>query len=188
MLEFKSAARRGTESRARFGASLRMRSSRMASRPSQPPDAGRDHYNHDSADQLTAIEAQLGDRPLLGLLPWHPLEVSELERWTTPRCEGEHLKRLLACTILLRNVGYVPDPSETFFVQESASTLLRLADSAIALEQPRTRKDEASAQTQSVRRCLAHRTSLLALGSWQTAPSGISPVRIFLHISTRCAR
>jgi hypothetical protein len=103
-------------------------------------EIAKNDYGDDFAEHLAAIEAQLGNRPPLGLLPWHPLEVLELERWTRPDCVREHLKRLLACSILLRNVGYIPDRSETNFVQESASTLLRLTESAIALEKPRARR------------------------------------------------
>jgi hypothetical protein len=97
-------------------------------------EISRNDYEDQSAEHLAAIFAQLGAKPPLGMLPWCPLEVLELERWTTPDCEREHIKRLFACTILVRNAGYIPDGSGTDFTAQSATTLLRLADSAIALD------------------------------------------------------
>lgn len=51
-----------------------------------------------------------------------------------------HIKRLLACTILLRNGAYVNGPyrlsEEDFFLQTSAASLIRLTGSALALEIP----------------------------------------------------
>lgn len=92
----------------------------------------------DSAEHLAAIKTQLGAiKPPLGELPWCPLEVLELERWAKPESEHGHIKRLLACTILLRNAAYVADASKVDFLEGSASTLLRLACSAIALDPPR---------------------------------------------------
>lgn len=91
----------------------------------------------ESAEHLAAIKTQLAGKPILGELPWCPLEVLELERWARPESAHGHIKRLLACTILLRNAAYIPDSSEIDFVEGSASTLLRLACSAIALDPPR---------------------------------------------------
>jgi hypothetical protein len=91
-----------------------------------------------------AILKQLAPAPTLGLLPWHPLEVLELQRWSEPDQaytdhppEGSkgHLKRLFACTILLRNVAFVfrDDRNGEFFVETSAATVFRLVLSCIAL-------------------------------------------------------
>jgi hypothetical protein len=106
-------------------------------------------YGEDSAEHLSAIQTQLAPNPPLGLPPWYPCEVLELERWNQPertyrgtRPEGArgHLKRLLACLILLRNGAYLSQPSayseEDFFLQTSAATVLRFALSAIALHLP----------------------------------------------------
>ena len=92
----------------------------------------------EAAKHLAALKTQLGGtKPPLGDLPWCPLEVLELERWAKPESEQGHIKRLFACTILLRNAAYVPDPSRVDFVEASASSLLRLTCSAIALDPPR---------------------------------------------------
>ena len=85
-------------------------------------------YGEESADHLAGIQAQLTAHPPLGMLPWCPREVLELERWNDPDhpymdkppsgARG-HIKRLLACTILLRNGAYVSGPyglsDEDFF-------------------------------------------------------------------------
>jgi hypothetical protein len=106
-------------------------------------------YGEDVHEHLSGIENQLhGDQPLLGLLPWHPREVLELERWAEPDrpcAEAEptgrrgHVRRLLATTILLRNAGRIQAPEQTgeeeFFVETSVATVARLALSAVALEE-----------------------------------------------------
>jgi hypothetical protein len=102
-------------------------------------DWGRDVEIHE-----LAILKQLAPSPTIGQLPWHPLEVLELERWTEPDVahldrppEGSqgHLKRLFACTILLRNVAFVAseDWDEKFFIATSAATIIQLVRSSIAL-------------------------------------------------------
>ena len=90
----------------------------------------------EAAEHLAAIKTQLGGKPTLGELPWCPLEVLELERWARPESEHGHIKRLFACTILLRNAAYVPDASQVDFLEGSGSSLLRLTCSAIALDPP----------------------------------------------------
>ncbi len=103
----------------------------------------------ESPDHLAGIQAQLGPHPPLGLLPWYPREVLELERWQEPdkaytdrppSGERGHLKRLLACVILLRNGAYVSGryghSEEDFFLQTSAASLNQLTRSAIAIEVP----------------------------------------------------
>src|SRR5580700_338580 len=76
-------------------------------------------YGEETADHLAGIQAQLAPNPTLGLLPWCPREVLQLERWNEPDSgspdrppsdERGHLKRLLACVILLRNGAYVTGP------------------------------------------------------------------------------
>ena len=90
------------------------------------------------------VMKQLSPSPVLGLLPWHPREVFELERWTEPdEATGDipssgsagHLKRLFACTILLRNVAFVSpeDGDGEFFIAISAATVIQLVRSSIAL-------------------------------------------------------
>jgi hypothetical protein len=95
------------------------------------------------------IMRQLSPSPELGMLPWHPREVLELERWNEPE-EGDadrpptgtpgHLKRLLACVLLLRNAAFVsPEDSDgdlysgAFFIDISAATVIRLVRSSIEL-------------------------------------------------------
>jgi hypothetical protein len=106
-------------------------------------------YGQESAEHLAGIQAQLAADPPLGMLPWCPREVLELERWNDPDYPSMdkppsgargHIKRLLACTILLRNGAYVNGPyglsEEDFFLQTSAASLVRLTQSALALEIP----------------------------------------------------
>jgi hypothetical protein len=106
-------------------------------------------WGEDTAVHLAGILAQLAPHPPLGLLPWHPREVLELERWSEPdqaaqdnppSGERGHLKRLLACTILLGNAAYVSGQydlsEEDFFLQTSAASLLQLTRSAMALGIP----------------------------------------------------
>lgn len=109
-------------------------------------------FGEEVEEHLAAITNQLSNTPSLGLLPGNPREVLELQRWSEPDNvydrppEGRrgHLKRLLACTILLRNIPYIPakHPSrETawaakFFVQTSAATALKLCASALRLGEP----------------------------------------------------
>jgi hypothetical protein len=106
-------------------------------------------YGEESAEHLAGMQAQLAAHPPLGMLPLCPREVLELERWNDPDhpymdkppsgARG-HIKRLLACTILLRNGAYVRGAyglsEEDFFLQTSAASLIRLTQSALALEIP----------------------------------------------------
>jgi hypothetical protein len=101
----------------------------------------------DAAEHFKGIAAQLYQgEPQLGLIPWHPREVLELERWQEPdrayvneppSGQRGHTKRLLACAILLRNVGHLASPQrhseEEFFIETSAATLLRLTETAITI-------------------------------------------------------
>ena len=98
-------------------------------------------------EHLAGIQAQLyTPGPTLGLLPWNPREVLELERWSEPDIPTRdlpptprhgHLKRALASTILLRNAGHIADPERTseeaLFVETSVATLIRLTESALAI-------------------------------------------------------
>jgi hypothetical protein len=103
----------------------------------------------DSSKHFAAIQGLLRPNPPLGLLPWWPREVLELERWgepdkahtnQPPSGERGHLKRLFACVILLRNGAYLSGEyglsEEDFFLQTSAATLDRLTCSAIAVKAP----------------------------------------------------
>jgi|SRR5665213_1416035 len=95
------------------------------------------------------IMNQLSPSPVFGMLPWHPHEVLELERWSDPD-EGDanrppsgtpgHLKRLFACVLLLRNVAFVFSEdsdgdlySGAFFIDTSAATVIQLVRSSIEL-------------------------------------------------------
>jgi hypothetical protein len=104
-------------------------------------------YGEDGPGHLAGILAQLGPKPPLGLLPWCPREVLELGRWEDPdraytnqppSRERGHLKRLLACVILLRNGAYVSGrdalSEDDLFLQTSAASLNRFTRSAIAIE------------------------------------------------------
>jgi hypothetical protein len=98
-------------------------------------------------EHLAGIQAQFyTPEPTLGLLPWNPREVLELERWSEPNMPHAdlpptqrhgHLKRVLASTILLRNAGHIAVPESlseaAFFVETSAAALIRLTESAIAI-------------------------------------------------------
>jgi hypothetical protein len=83
------------------------------------------------------------------MLPWCPREVLELDRWNEPDLgyqgkppsgERGQLKRLLACTILLRNGAYVSTQDalfeEEFFLKTSATSLVQLTRSGLALGIP----------------------------------------------------
>ncbi len=107
-------------------------------------DWGRDIEVHEAA-----VLKQLAPKPELGLLPWHPREVLELERWEEPdewwndrppTGMTGHWRRLFACTVLLRNVAFVfPDDFDgdvytgDFFIATSAATILQLIRSSFAL-------------------------------------------------------
>ncbi len=107
-------------------------------------DWGRDIEVHEAA-----LLRQLAPEPGLGLLPWHPREVLELERWEEPDERRNdrpptgitgYRKRLFACTILLRNVAFVSRGdfdgdvyTGKFFIATSAATILQLVRSSVAL-------------------------------------------------------
>ena len=101
----------------------------------------------DAAEHFRGITTQLyhATSPL-GLIAWHPREVLQLQCWndpetaysdTPPSGQRGHAKRLVACAILLRDVGHLPDPKrrseEENFVEAAPATLLRLTESALAM-------------------------------------------------------
>ncbi len=102
-------------------------------------------YGRQISDHVSALERQLSDTPIEGLLDWCPREVLELERWNEPEMttqpatsatEYQHRKRLLACTILLQaggSIGRATNSEEEFFLETSASTLIQLTRSAFFL-------------------------------------------------------
>ena len=111
--------------------------------PAMLEEIAQNDRGEEAAEHLAGIRAQLRARAPLGVLPWNPREVLELERWSEPEKaysdrppEGlhGHWKRLLACTILLRNVGHVDATrtalDEDFFVEASAVTVIQLVRSA----------------------------------------------------------
>ncbi len=46
-------------------------------------------YGEEISDHLSAIERQLSDKPLKGLLGWCPGEVLQLERWNEPELASQ---------------------------------------------------------------------------------------------------
>ena len=112
-------------------------------------EISKNDYGKSSEAYCAAILEQLGPQPSLGLLPRDPRgvrEVLELECWNEPdrNPAGQppsnlrgHLKRLLACTILLRNVAYVKAgqrrSEEEFFIETSATTVIQLVRRSMAL-------------------------------------------------------
>lgn len=107
-------------------------------------------YGQNLIENLAGIQAQLKPNPPLGLLPWWPREVLELERWSDPdrshpdkppSGERGHVKRLLACLILLRNGAHINGApalsDEDFFLQTSAASLIGFSGSALALNVPK---------------------------------------------------
>ncbi len=102
-------------------------------------------YRRATLENSAAVEMQVMANPPLGFLAWIPREVLELERWSEPERKeppsGQrgHIKRLLACTILLRNAACTNIDGDLyyelkFFVETSAATLIQLVRSAIALD------------------------------------------------------
>jgi len=105
--------------------------------PAMLEEIARNDRGEEAAEHLSALRAQLRARAPLGLLPWYPREVLELERWNEPDGLAGHWKRLLACTILLRNVGHVTVTAisdEEFFVETSSPAVIQLVCSAIVVE------------------------------------------------------
>jgi hypothetical protein len=91
---------------------------------------------NDVAEYELAILNQLAPSPVLGFRPWQQsMEVLELERWRKPDSARAHLKRLLACTILLRNVACVPKDEDVggYFIETSAASVIRLVSSCVAV-------------------------------------------------------
>lgn len=95
----------------------------------------------DFSEHLAALKEQLRLRPPLGALPWHPLEVLDLETHSklVPSDQRGHLKRLLACTILLRNAGHTENPrdSNDDILDGAEKRLLQLTLSSLALDVPK---------------------------------------------------
>ena len=99
----------------------------------------------DRETNKAAIREQLESPTKLGMMRGIPREVLELERWSDPDREiGDlvllrqaHIKRLLACTILLRNVAYTisdqPLSQEEVFIASSAATVVPFVNSSICL-------------------------------------------------------
>ncbi len=110
-------------------------------------EISRNDYDEEAEDHFAAIVAEMNGLGARGIPPWNPREVLELERWrepdqayenVPPTGERGHLKRLLACAILLRDAAYVDVAQygeEEFFVETSADSVLQLARSCLALGQ-----------------------------------------------------
>lgn len=103
-------------------------------------------YGEEASEHFGAIQRQLSDDPVKGLLPWCPREVLELQRYFEPELGSqdqpldelrEHRKRLLACVLLLQSCATLDFPphlsEEEFFMETSASTLIQLVRSSLFL-------------------------------------------------------
>lgn len=103
-------------------------------------------YGKEVSEHFAAIQRQLSDDPIKGLLPWWPREVLELQRWFEPEIGSqdqpldesrEHRKRLLACVLLLQSAATLDFTSlvseEEDFLETSASTLIQLVRSSLLL-------------------------------------------------------
>jgi hypothetical protein len=103
-------------------------------------------YGEEVSEHLAAIERQISDAPVTGLLGWCPREMLELERWNEPELSPQgqlpdtsygHSRRLLACTLLLQSAASTEVTTtlgaEDFFLDTSASTLIQLTRGAISL-------------------------------------------------------
>lgn len=110
-------------------------------------ELSRNDYGEEASDHLAGIENQMNGGADPTPLYWCPGEVLALERWQEPApsseinqesFQREHLKRLLACTILLRSAGYqspaTPHPEGEHFLDTSATTLVQLTRSTFALQ------------------------------------------------------
>lgn len=95
-------------------------------------------YGEEVPAHLAGIEAQIAPNAPLGKLDWCPREVLELQVWSEPDDDPdvmrEHVKRMLACTILLRNAGCAvsESPCQDFFLEVSANTVAQLIRSIMA--------------------------------------------------------
>ncbi len=103
-------------------------------------------YGEEVSDHIAGIERQLSDAPHSGLLPLNPLEVLQLTRWTDPDIgwgdmpptgQRGHLKRLLACTLLLQSAASIKNvdslnDEEEYMLDTSGGTLIQLVRSALA--------------------------------------------------------
>lgn len=105
----------------------------------------------DVAQYLAYLEDKLGICPSGGQPHPYPREVLELERWGEPDKQyineppsggRGHLKRLLSCTLLLDDAAHLegrPWSADEDFIENSATTVIQLARSAIALGEQATR-------------------------------------------------
>jgi hypothetical protein len=95
---------------------------------------------NDTAKHLASIQNQLRPNPSMGLLPYWPLEVLQLEQYSEPDPSAKRgqLKRLLACTVLVRNgahiLSYDKYSDEEDFLETLAGALVQLTHSALALD------------------------------------------------------
>ena len=101
----------------------------------------------DVARYLDSIARRMDARPAVRPRAFGAREVLELERWSEPEKHSVssppsgsrgHLKRLLACTLLLQDAAEPETDSgigDRDFVESSASTLIQLTRSAIALRE-----------------------------------------------------
>lgn len=108
-------------------------------------EIARNDREEKASENLAAIEMMMGVRPMQGSPAYRAREVLQLERWAEPdwHCKDSppsggrgHQKRLLACTLLLRDMAEPGGNREIDygdFVKESASTVIQLNRSAIAL-------------------------------------------------------
>ena len=110
-------------------------------------EIARNDREENISEYLAAIEMLMGERPARGSAAFGAREVLQLERWTEPERyyrdsppsgDRGHRKRLLACTLLLRDMAESGGNRGTDyddFVEESAPTVIQLTRSAIALDE-----------------------------------------------------
>jgi hypothetical protein len=107
-------------------------------------EIAKNDYEENVSEQLAAIEMLMGQRPVSGSPEFRAREVLQLEQWSEPELphrdsppsgERGHQKRLLACTLLLREMAELKRKPEADddFVPGSAPTVIQLTRSAIAL-------------------------------------------------------
>jgi hypothetical protein len=111
-------------------------------------EISRNDYGREIEQHSAAVVAELNGEGARAIPAWYPREVLELERWrepdqsfedAPPTGERGHLKRLLACSILLRDAAFVDAGGagrfeEEFFVEASADSVLQLTRSTLTLD------------------------------------------------------
>jgi hypothetical protein len=92
-------------------------------------------YGNNAQIRELAILEQLAPNPVLGVVEYDLKEALELEQWSYPRSADTagHLKRLLACIILLRNAAFVSSDDPHGDIEKSPGKIIWLVRSSIML-------------------------------------------------------